>query len=100
MSNKPLMLILFVAGLALSATSFNAAAQSTPGYWVTPSGIVWKDPFGGRLVLEFGGRSPGRADHSPIASTTQGCFEISPGYLPLPTPTRGRSVYSRPAAAL
>jgi OOP family OmpA-OmpF porin len=46
MSNKPLKLILFVAGLALSATSFNAAAQSTPGYWVTPSGIVWKDPFG------------------------------------------------------
>jgi len=48
MTKKIWMLIAFATGLALSATSFNAAAQSDSGYWTSAAagGIVWKDSAG------------------------------------------------------
>jgi len=46
MTKKIWTLILVAAGMALSATSFNAAAQSTQGYWVSSAGIVWKNSAG------------------------------------------------------
>jgi OOP family OmpA-OmpF porin len=46
MLKKTWMPIAVAAGLALSATSFNAAAQSDGDYWTSPSGIVWKDGAG------------------------------------------------------
>ncbi|HUJ85551.1 MAG TPA: OmpA family protein [Burkholderiales bacterium] len=41
-------MIAVAAGLALSATSLNAAAQSNSGYWTSAAagGVVWKDSFG------------------------------------------------------
>jgi OOP family OmpA-OmpF porin len=36
-----------ISAVALSAISFNAAAESNDGYWVSgPAGAIWKDPFG------------------------------------------------------
>ncbi|MGA8005222.1 MAG: OmpA family protein [Burkholderiales bacterium] len=48
MTKKIWMLIAVAAGLALSATSFDAAAQSDNGYWTSSAagGIVWKDSAG------------------------------------------------------
>lgn len=48
MTKKIWMLIAIAAGLALSAASFNAAAQSDSGYWNSSAagGIVWKDSAG------------------------------------------------------
>lgn len=47
MTKKIWMLIAIAAGMALSATSFNAAAQSDGGYWTSAAGgIVWKDSAG------------------------------------------------------
>ena len=48
MTKKIWMLIAVAAGLALSATSFDAAAQSDNGYWTSSAagGIVWKERAG------------------------------------------------------
>ncbi|MGA7984137.1 MAG: OmpA family protein, partial [Burkholderiales bacterium] len=48
MTKKTWMFISVAAGLALSATSFNAAAQTDDGYWTSAAagGIVWKDSAG------------------------------------------------------
>jgi OOP family OmpA-OmpF porin len=59
MINKTKMLFLVIAGAALSATSYSAAAQSTEGYWDSSAGSVWKDPFG--LCWRSGGWTPAMA---------------------------------------
>jgi OOP family OmpA-OmpF porin len=48
MTKKIWMFIAVAAGLALCATSFNAAAQTDDGYWSSAAagGIVWKDSAG------------------------------------------------------
>jgi OmpA-OmpF porin, OOP family len=45
MSTKTWMPLLIAAGVALSATSLNVAAQNT-GYWTGPGGIIWKNSTG------------------------------------------------------
>lgn len=59
MFNGLLKLVLVVTGLALWATSFNAAAQSTQAYWRSSAGLVWKDPFG--LCWRSGAWTPATA---------------------------------------
>jgi OOP family OmpA-OmpF porin len=59
MTKKIWMFIAVAAGLALSATSFNAAAQSDGGYWTSPSGIVWKSGAG--LCWRSGSWTPAMA---------------------------------------
>jgi len=48
MNKKFMMPILVAAGVALSALSLNAAAQSKAGYWTQPGGgnAVWKNGYG------------------------------------------------------
>jgi len=48
MSQKILMPLLVAAGVAMSAASLNAAAQSKQGYWTEPAGsdAVWKTTAG------------------------------------------------------
>ena len=59
MTNKTKILFLVIAGAALSASSYNAAAQPTEGYWDSSAGVVWKDPFG--LCWRSGAWTPAMA---------------------------------------
>ncbi|MGH8747403.1 MAG: hypothetical protein ACREUK_13065, partial [Burkholderiales bacterium] len=61
MSKKICMLAIVATGLALSATSFDAAAQSDGGYWTSAAvgGIVWKDSAG--LCWRSGSWTPAMA---------------------------------------
>ena len=46
MNKKSWMPLLIAAGVAMSATSLNVAAQSTDGYWRQGvGGPVWKNPY-------------------------------------------------------
>lgn len=48
MNNKTWMPLLIAAGVALSAVSFTASAQSKQGYWTNPASgdMVWKNSVG------------------------------------------------------
>ena len=48
MSKKTWVPLLIAAGVAMSATSFNAAAQSKDGYWTSPAAgnMVWRNATG------------------------------------------------------
>ena len=87
MFNRLLKLILIVTGLALSATSFNAAAQSTQGYWGSSAGTVWKDPFG--LCWRSG-------DWTPAMATA----ECDPELVKKPAPKPMAAPPPAPAPAL
>jgi OOP family OmpA-OmpF porin len=43
MNNKTWMPLLIAAGVAMSATSLNVAAQSKDGYWTQGGGPIWKN---------------------------------------------------------
>ena len=61
MSKNIYMLTIVAAGVALSAASFNAAAQSDGGYWTSAAagGIVWRDSAG--LCWRSGSWTPAQA---------------------------------------
>ncbi|MFZ1910724.1 MAG: OmpA family protein, partial [Burkholderiales bacterium] len=61
MIKKIWMSIAVATGLALSATSFNASAQTDDGYWTSSAagGIVWKDSAG--LCWRSGSWAPAMA---------------------------------------
>ena len=59
MTKKLWKLLFVLAGVALSATSFDATAQSTQGYWGSTAGIVWKSSAG--LCWRSGAWTPAMA---------------------------------------
>ena len=104
MTKKTWMFISVAAGLALSATSFNAAAQTDDGYWTSAAagGIVWKDSAG--LCWRSGDWTPAMAnaecdpelvkkpEAKPMAAPT-------PAPAPAPAPAPMAAPAPKPAPA-
>jgi len=92
MTNKTKMLFLVITGAALSASSYNAAAQPTEGYWSAPAGVVWKDPSG--LCWRTGAWTP--------AMATEECdpdLVKKPEPKPMPAPPPAPAPMPKPAPA-
>ena len=88
-SNK----LILAATIALSATSFNAAAQgSNEGYWASgPGGTVWKNPFG--MCWRAGYWTPAMANAECDPDLMPKAAPVAPPSKPAPPPP------PKPAAA-
>jgi OOP family OmpA-OmpF porin len=106
MTKKTWMLTVVAAGLALSATSFTAAAQSDNGYWTSSAagGIVWKGSTG--LCWRSGYWTPALAtaecdpdlvkkpEPKPMAAPAP---KPAPAPMPAPTPKPAPAPMAVPA---
>ena len=90
MNNKIWMPLLAAAGVALSAASFTASAQTNQGYWSGPGNTVWKNTPGD--CWRGGYWTPAMA----IPECDPDLTPKAPAVIPPPPPPRGPA--SAPAA--
>ena len=98
MMRKSGMLILAGAMLALSAMSFNAAAQgSNEGYWASgPGGMVWKNPFG--MCWRAGYWTPAMANAECDPDLMPKAAPVAPPSRPTPPPPPPAKPKPKPVA--